>query len=148
MEAREFLGQVRYLDLQVQSKLHQIEALKSLACRVTTVYSAEPVMHTRNVSGMEDVILRIMEAEDALNAKIDELVSAKLRIGIVINRVEDDVLRLILEKKYLEFETLDRIGGTLNFSSRYMRKLHGRALDEVQQILDEEENSDNCGFSH
>ena len=141
MEAREFLGRARYLDLQVQSKLHQIEVLKSLACKVTTVYSEEPVSHTRNVSSMEDIILRIMESEGELNAQIDELVSVKLRIHAVINKVEDTLLRLILEKKYLEFESLVKIGGELNFSDRWMRDLHARALYEVQLILDEEENT-------
>ena len=141
MDAKDFLSRARILDEQVQSKLMQVESLKSLACRVTTVYGAEPVAHTRNVSAMEDVIFRLSEAEEELNRKIDELVSAKLRIGLVISRVEDPALQLILEKKYLEFLPLSRIGPKLKFSSRWTRELHRRALEEVQQILDEEENT-------
>ena len=52
MNAKDFLSQARIFDEQVQSKLMQVEALKSMACRVTTVYGAEPVAHTRNASGM------------------------------------------------------------------------------------------------
>ena len=40
------------------------------------------------------------------NAKVDELVSAKLRIGLVNSRVEDPSIQLILEKRYLEFHPL------------------------------------------
>ena len=76
MNAKDFLSQARILDEQVQSKLMQVEALKSMACRVTTVYGAELVAHTRNASGMEDIILRITEAEEELQRKIVELVSA------------------------------------------------------------------------
>ena len=112
MNAKDFLSQARILDEQVQSKLMQVEALKSMACRVTTVYGAEPVAHTRNASGMEDIILRITEAEEELQRKIDELVSAKLRIGLVISRVEDSSIQLILEKRYLEFQPLSKIASS------------------------------------
>jgi hypothetical protein len=138
MNAKDFLSRARLLDEQVQSKLMQVESLKSIACRVTTVYGAKPVTRTRNVSGMEDVILSLTEAEEELNGKIDELVSAKLRISTVISRVEDPILQLILERKYLEFQPLTRIGAKLKVTTRWIRELHRRALDEVQRILDEE----------
>ena len=99
MDARDFLGRARFLEVMVQSKLRQVESLKSLACRVTTVYSEEPVSHTRNVSGMEDIIIRIMEAEEELNHRIDELVDAKLQIDRVIDKVEDPQLQVLLQKK-------------------------------------------------
>ena len=141
MNAKDFLSQARILDEQVQSKLMQVEALKSMACRVTTVYGAEPVAHTRNASGMEDIILRITEAEEELQRKIYELVSARLRIGMVISRVEDPSIQLILEKRYLEFQPLSKIGMKMKFTYRWTRELHHRGLEAVQQILDEEENT-------
>ena len=124
MNAKDFLSQAWILDEQVQSKLMQVEALKSMACRVMTVYGAEPVAHTRNASGMEDVILRITEAEEELQRKIDELVSAKLRIGLVNSRVEDPSIQLILEKRYLEFQPLSKIGVKMKFTYRWTRELH------------------------
>lgn len=138
MNAREFLGRAQLLEHMVQSKLHQVESLKSLACRVTTVYSADPVSHTRNVSGMEDIILRVMEAEEELNHRIDELLDAKMQIDRVIVKVEDPLLQVVLQKKYLNYMTLVKIGQELHVSKRWMGELHSRALDEVQRILDEE----------
>lgn len=138
MDAREFLGRARFLESLVQSKLRQVESLKSLACRVTTVYSEEPVSHTRNVSGMEDIIIRIMETEEELNHRIDELVEAKLQIDRVIDKVDNPQLQVILQKKYLDYMTLVKIGFELNVSKRWMRELHRQALEEVQRILDEE----------
>ena len=73
--------------------------------------------------------------------KIDELVSAKLRIGLVISRVEDPSIQLILEKRYLEFQPLSKIGVKMKFTYRWTRELHHRGLEAVQQILDEEENT-------
>ena len=144
MEARAFLSRAGLLELQVQSKLMQLESLKSLACRVTAVYDAEPVTHSRNPAQMQDVIVRIMEVEEDLNRRIDTLVEMKLSIGLTIDRVQDSLLRLILEKKYLDFMTLDEIGAEIHYSSRWMRVLHHRALEEVQKVLDEQEGEENC----
>ena len=88
MNAKDFLSQARILDEQVQSKLMQVEALKSMACRVTTVYGAEPVAHTRNASGMEDIILRITEAEEELQRKIDELVSSGVSVEEILEKLK------------------------------------------------------------
>ena len=87
MNAKDFLSQARILDEQVQSKLMQVEALKSMACRVTTVYGAEPVAHTRNASGMEDIILCITEAEEELqHGTLEDLVEPYLLQNGLINR--------------------------------------------------------------
>lgn len=69
------------------------------------------------------------------------LVSAKLRIGLVNSRVEDPSIQLILEKRYLEFHPLSKIGVKMKFTYRWTRELHHRGLEAVQQILDEEDNT-------
>jgi len=45
---------------------------------------------------------------------------------------------VILQKKYLDYLTLAKIGFEMNVSKRWVLELHHRAMDEVQRILDEE----------
>ena len=73
MDAYEYLSQAKLLDHQIQSKLSQLESLKSLATSAASCCgNLEPVVkHTRNVSAMEDTILKIIEAEKELNACLD-----------------------------------------------------------------------------
>ena len=59
----------------------------------------------------------------------------------MISRVEDPSIQLILEKRYLEFQPLSKIGVKMKFTYRWTRELHHRGLEAVQQILDEEENT-------
>ena len=136
MIAKEYLSGAWYIERQVQSKLEQIEALKSLACRVTAGMGNEPVSRTRNVTSMQDTIVRILEAEDELNRRIDELVGMKLEIMRVIDRVQDITQRLILEKRYLSFRSWEQIAVDMCYTVRWTLMRHEEALAAVQEILD------------
>lgn len=84
MTAKEFLGQAYRLDQRINSKLQQIESLRSLTQKVTQSYDNEVVSRTRNVSSLEDAIIRLMEAEEELNRQIDQLIDTKIEIGKLI----------------------------------------------------------------
>ena len=64
MTAKEYLGQAYCLDQEINNKLEQILVLRSLTQRVTVTYDSEPVARTRNVTSLQDSIVRLMEAED------------------------------------------------------------------------------------
>ena len=138
MNAKEYLSQAFCIEMQVQSKLEQIEALRSLACRVTTSFDRAGG-HSRNASSMQDTIVKIMEAEEELNRKIDELVTVIKEITDVIDRIPDVTLRLILENRYLLFHTWEEIAIDMNYARRWTQEKHREALDAVQRILDERE---------
>ena len=139
MDAKEFLSRARNVETQVRSRMEQIEQLRSLACRVTPQYGGAGGSRFRNVTAMEDTIVRITEAEEKLNRKIDELVTAKLEAAEVIDQVRDVILRLLLEKRYLLFHPWDEIASDLGYTQRWTLKKHEAALDAVQRILDERE---------
>ena len=63
----------------------------------------------------------------------------KLEIAETIDLVEDVTLRLILEKRYLSFLPWNRIALDLNYTERWLQRLHNSALEQVQWILDERE---------
>ena len=139
MDAKEFLSRARNVETQVRSRMEQIEQLRSLACRVTPQYGGAGGSRFRNVTAMEDTIVRITEAEEILNRKINELVTAKLGVMEVIDRVQDVTMRLLLEKRYLLFHSWDMIASDLGYTRRWTLKKHEAALDTVQRILDERE---------
>ena len=145
MDAKEFLSGAFRMDQQVQSKLEQIEALRSLAEKMTIRITRDPVSRTPDPSGMENTVIRILEAEEELNRRIDALVEMKMRIGRVIEQVRDPTLRLILEKRYLLFQRWDEISIDLDFTQRWILMKHQDALNAVQEILDREETESEAG---
>ena len=87
MTKKEYLNQAYWLDRRIDSKLEQLSALKDMATRTTSVMSGEVVSHTRNVSSMQDVIVKIITMENEVNADIDRLVDLKAEIMRVIKAV-------------------------------------------------------------
>ena len=139
MTATEYLGQAYRLDQRINSKLQQVESLRSLTRKVTASYDGETVFHTRNVTSLEDTIFRLMDAEEELNRQIDELVVLKMDISRMINRVRNESLRLILEKRYLCFLHWDQIAAKMHYSRRWVLKRHARAVEVVDKLMAESE---------
>ena len=139
MTAKEYLSQAYLLEQQIRSKMEQIESLKSLASYVSMDFSREPVSHTRNVSSMQDTVLKIMELNQELDAQIDALVDKKIEITRIIAQIQRADYRLILEKRYISFYTWEEIATDLRYSVRNVQRMHNHAMKIVQGILDEGE---------
>ena len=139
MNAQEFLGQAYRLDQRINSKLQQIDSLRSLTRKVTQSYDNEVVSRTRNVSSLEDAIIRLMEAEEQLNMQIDQLVDTKIEIGKLIDMVHNESYRLLLEKRYLCFLSWDQIAADMHYSRRWVLNKHERALEVADKLLREKE---------
>ena len=139
MRAKEYLSRAYCIELQVQSKMQQLEVLKSLACRMSPVMKKDPVRQNRNTSALQDTIVKILEAEEELNRKVDELVDMKLEIAQTIDLVEEMSLRVVLERRYLQFMSWQQIREEMNYSQRWVQQQHRDALEAVQEILDARE---------
>ena len=124
MTAKEYMEQARYLDMQINSKIEQVRSLNELATRVTTVYSDMPHSPNRNTSRMEETI-----------AKIIDLVDLKREIMRVVNSIESAEYRTILEMRYLQFKKWEQIALQMSTDLRWVYRMHGRALNEVQKII-------------
>ena len=69
------------------------------------------------------------------------MVQIKKDIVDVIGKVDDVTFRILLEKRYLCDETWEEITVSLYHNRRCVFRLHGKALDEVQKILESAETS-------
>lgn len=139
MTAKEYLGQAYRLDQRINSKLQQVDSLRSLTQKITASYDGEVVSHTRNVTSLQDTIIRLMEAEEELNRQIDELVDLKMDIARLIDQVHNESFRLILEKRYLCFLQWDQIAAEMHYLRRWVLNKHDRAVEVVDKLMTERE---------
>lgn len=135
MTAKEYMEQARYLDMQINSKIEQVRNLNELATKVTTVYSDIPHNLNRNTSPMEETVLKIIDLESEINRDIDALVNLKREIMCVVNSIESAEYRTILEMRYLQFKKWEHIALLMSTDLRWVYRMHGRALNEVQKII-------------
>lgn len=135
MTAKEYMEQARYLDMQINSKIEQVRTLNELATKVTTVYSDMPHSPNRNTGRMGETIAKIIDLESEIDRDIDALVDLKREIMRVVNSVESAEYRTILEMRYLQFKKWEQIALLMSTDLRWVYRMHGRALKEVQQII-------------
>ncbi len=131
MTAKEYLSQAHRLDQRVNNKLMLIESLRSMTQKVTSSHKDNIVSHTRNVTSLEDSIIRLMEAENELNQQIDSLVDLKRNIMLRVSALKNIDLELLLEKRYLHYLSWEEIARDMGFSVRWVHTLHTRALMEL-----------------
>lgn len=131
MTAKEYLNQARYLDQRIDGKLMQVESLRSLAKKVTAVYSDTPHTTAPDNHRLEKIISNIVDLENEIDTDIDKFVDLKREIKSVISEVKDVKYRTLLEMRYLSQMTWEQIAVQLGYDSRYIRKMHGRALQKI-----------------
>lgn len=128
MTAKEYLGQAYRLDQRINSKLEQVMSLRDLTTKATATMSDMPGGGSRNVYRMQDIIGKIIDLENEINADIDQLVDLKRDIVAIIKAVENPEYQTLLELRYLCFKTWEQIAVDMGYELRYLHKLHHRAL--------------------
>lgn len=137
MAAKEYLAQAYHLDQRINSKIEQVASLNDLARKAAVTISDMPGSPNRGKSTMADAVEKIIDLKAEINAEIDRLVDLKVGITNTIRQVGNQEYQVLLEKRYLCFQTWEDIAAELGWSLRWTHALHGKALAE----LDEKMNS-------
>lgn len=77
---------------------------------------------------------KIIDFEKSADVLIDELVEMKIKIEKYILKLPDKKLRQILDRKYLLFETNEKIAADLKYSVNHVYKLHNKAVRIIEDI--------------
>ena len=136
MTTKAYLGQARFLDMRIKSKIQQIDSLRELATSCTAVLSDMPRNPNHRASKVESCVMKIIEVQEGLQDDINALVELKKEIMATIHAVEDVELQTLLEKRYLCFLSWERIAVEMHYSIQHIYRMHEMALDAVTEILD------------
>ena len=135
MNAKEYLKQAFYLDKRINSKLEQVESLNALATKATSTLSDMPKSPNRGTSKLEDTIVKIVDLQEEINRDIDKLVDLKAEMVGTIKQIQNKELQVILEKRYLCFETWEKIAVDMNYDIRHIHRLHNLGLKETSNLI-------------
>lgn len=137
MTAKQYLKRLRFVDKRVESKMHELQTLRSQAERTTTIMSNAPGGH-----GQEDrtaaTVAKIVDLEAELLTAIGELIDLKAEAIRLIRAVENEDCQLVLFNRYINMLTWEQIAVNLPCSYRTALYIHGRALREFEDVLQQE----------
>jgi len=135
MNAKEYLSQAYRLDRRINSKLEQVDNLRELSTKATASIHAERISGTKERSPMENAIVKLIDLEHEINADIDKLVDLKRELTAFIDKLVNSNHKTLLELRYLNGFTWDRVAGSMGYDVRWIYRLHGAALKEAGAIL-------------
>jgi len=120
------------LDREIERKLEEVSRLRSKLTRITQVLTAEPRGGGSIYGKTEEIIAKIVDLEKEIDADVDRLVAIRDGIKTMIEAVEDDRERLLLQYRYLDGWTFEKIAVEMNYSWRQIHRLHSKALTNLK----------------
>jgi hypothetical protein len=129
-ELKQKLKSVWVMQSQVEADCQSIQALRANAERITPAYSLAPG-GSGDGQKLENNIIRIIDEENKLQDHVSELLNSITEVRNLISLVDDPLLRLILHKRYLNFQKWEVIAADLGYSWQHIHRIHSRALNSL-----------------
>lgn len=136
MNAKTYLKQLEKLDTIINNKMIERTQWKEIALGVTAHSEGERVQSSGSQQKMADAVDRCVDMEREIDDLVDRLVDLKRDVTSVIEQLpvaEYDVLH----KLYIQHMTLYDVAEAKGKTYSWVTSIHGRALKNVQNILDE-----------
>lgn len=136
MDAKEFLRQVKKLDLQIKNKLIERQQWKDIALGITVSMEGDRVQSSSSQQKMADAVVRCVDMESEIDSLVDKLVDTKKEVVQTIERLESPTEYDVLHRRYIQFQSLQDVADHYKKDYGWATTVHGRALKHVQELLD------------
>lgn len=133
-QAKTELNGIRYIDIEIDIMLREVERLRALLDVASTGLTAERVQSTRRGDIIPRTVAKIIDLEQQINGYIDQLVDRKAQAEYKLARVSDETQRNIIKLRYFEGKRWEDIAEEMDYSLPWVYRLHDRALKEYSKV--------------
>lgn len=137
-DAKNFLLQVERLDVRITNKLIEKQQWRDVALGITASIGGERVQSSSSQQKMADAINKCVDMESEIDNLVDELINTKKKVIETIEKLYSPTEYRILHLRYIQHISLTDIAEQLNREYTWVTTTHGRALKNVQNILERE----------
>lgn len=129
MTAKEYLQQLRMLDIKIRHRKEQVEELRALAmCSGSFAGDGDRVQTSGSGDRMSEQVARYVDLQAEVEEMIRGYTEKKDRIIREIHELSDARYVEVLFKRYVEFKRLDVIASEMGYTYEWIRMVHGHAL--------------------
>lgn len=140
MDARTYLERIEMLDLMIENKLNEKKMWLEISQGTTAQMGGERVQSSGSKQKMADAVNRCVD----LDAEIEECRQAKRDIIATLEQLKPSHYN-VLYKRYVLQMQFKEIDIACKKGEGWATTIHGRALKNVQRLLDEQHTDK--GFS-
>lgn len=135
--AKEYLEGIKKLDNIINSLIAEYEMLKDMSTKITASTEGERVQASGSQERMADMVARMVDCQNNINYNIDKYINMRMNILEVLQLLDNADHIAVLYKRYYEYKKWEQIAGEMQMGWRGTLKLHGRALNAMDKILED-----------
>ena len=132
MDNNYHLEQIRLIDKEINQMLNELERIRCSLMRSPQLKQVS--VRESKVGLKDDVYIKMIEYNDKINQKVDELIDTKKKVFDIIEQIKDQKQRLILKMRYVDCEKWEDIEQELHVSKNTMHRIHRKAIKEFNSL--------------
>lgn len=135
--AKEYLLKIEVLDKRVDNLNADISMLEDMLYKITPTLKPDVVSTSGNNDKLANLMADHMDKRKKRDEAWDAFVDYKMQAWETLQQVKKQEYRDILNQRYFKYKTLKDIGEEQHLEYRWVRRLHGRALQAYEKAMRE-----------
>lgn len=132
MTVKEFLKKVREQDLLLRTYEQELEDLKRRAYSISSPSLGDKVQ-SNHIGSLDEIVEKLELQGNKVNREWDKLIEMRDQAREMISTIETTDCKTVLYRRYILCEEWEQIAVKMCFDLRYVYKLHGKGLKEIEK---------------
>lgn len=132
-EVKEYLNRAYYLDRRIDTLQDELNMLENRLYKCTPSYNSN--VGNSPQPTFEYVLDRVIQYRERLNREVDNLIDAKNDIKSCIDSLSDGMEKIVLTKRYINYQKYEDIANDLHYSTMQIHRIHNHALNNLKMLL-------------
>lgn len=134
MKAKELLSELQNLDMDIQSRIDEINELE--AGLLSSPKWAEAKVKGGQTRKIDDVYAQLITMKDEIEKDTNVVINRKMELGRMINKMTNPKHRTILRMTYITKMYIEDICDKLSISKSSYYSMRKIAIEELEVILE------------
>jgi DNA-directed RNA polymerase specialized sigma subunit len=133
VKAKEFLSELQNLDMDIQSRIDEINELE--AGLLSSPKWSEAKVKGGQTRKIDDVYAQLITMKDEIEKDTNVVINRKMELGRMINKLTNPKHRTILRMTYINKGTADSICYDLKMSRTTYYRLKNEAILALEEVI-------------
>lgn len=131
MTVKEYLKQVRNCDIKIKALTEEVERLDALLTSGTVAPKDVNVKSSGKLDSFSETVAKIVDMKCQINSEIDSFINLRKDIFELIRVLQYPEYEVIY-KRYICYQSWEKIALDMNYTYRNVLIIHGKALQRLQ----------------
>lgn len=134
MTTVEYLSQISRCEDMIERKQNEILKLDNLAHGIKSpTYDPNKVQSSLSGDKMGNIVVKLVETQEELGDLIESYIDKRKYIISQIDQIPNQISYKILTDRYIEQKRYYEIANEIQYSEKWVRKAHARAIREFEE---------------